>query len=432
MAYDVAVGASQNQLNSVGAVIYKQLYPQLFTGAVDVPTLGLKVAYDVQQAPAVNLSPPPPQLTARVADRLGQALAAAVRPTPELVAAAMDSVILFSVTAPQIAITLTAADGKTTKLTIAATALCQADIDPANGQVKLTALHVSIPQWTDPTVQWVLDNVITPEVLKILNQYLAGVALPQLSIAGVDLNVPLVAIENAEMIALTTLKGSAPPTPPPAGTAWPSAPFFALLSAAAADAAAAYQVQQLNPRFQDNGSASWTVFSVNWGYNLTLGDPSIGIGSGGYHLRLRLSGGVNAGLGADLGFLHPHVDFGVGFSTNPDPGGSIGLSVNEGNTIVVNMQRVDAFGIAVHIDGLPGWANTAIGWVTSTITGGLTSTLVPAVNAFIGRLSFGVFTIPSVAVNAGPVHVRVVPAGLRVGDFSGMVAATGELQVQPA
>ncbi len=427
MGFDIAVGASQAQLNGVGAVIYKQLYPQLFTGSVDVPSLGLKVAYDVQQAPAINLSPPPPALRAHVIDLLGHGLA-----EPEVVAAAADSMILFSLTAPQIALTLTAADGKTNKLTISATALCQADIDPTNGQVKLTALHVSIPQWTDPTVQWVLDNVVAPEVLRILNQYLAGVALPPLTIAGVALNVPLVVIQNAEMIAVTTLKGAAPPSPPPAGTPWPSAPFFALLSAAAADAAAAYQVQQLNPRFQDGGSAGWTIFSVNWGYNLTLGDPSIGIGSGSYHLGLRLSGGVNAGLGADFGIWKPHVDFGVGFTTNPDPGGSIGLSVNAGNTIVVNMQRVDAFGIALSIGGLPGWANAAIGWVTSTITNGLTSTLVPAVNAFIGRLSFGVFTIPNVTVNAGPVHVKVVPAGLRVSDFSGMVAATGELQVQPA
>lgn len=434
MGFDVAVGASQSQLNSVGAVLYKQLYPNLFTGSIQVEALNLTVAYDVQQPPTLNLNPPTAQERAALTQRAHEAAAAAGELTAEakaVLSALMDSTVLLSITAPQIAVTLTAADKSKTSLTVSASAVCQADIDPTTGRIQLTTLHATVSQWTDPTVQWVLDNVISPQVLKILDQYLSGITLPPLTIAGVTLSSPIVVVQDSMLIALTTLQRNGPPTPPPSGTSWPRANFFSLLDTAVVDAAAAYQVAQLNPQFDKSGSASWTVFRVHWGANLTLGNPSIGIGNG-FHLSLQLGGGVNAGLSARLVVWNPSINFGVGFSTNPNPGGTVGLRVDASNRILLSIQKVDSFGIAIQIPGLPSWANDALGWVTGVITDGLTSALVPAVNAFIQGLRFSVFTIPTIPVDAGPVHVKVEPTGISVGNFAGMVAATGSLQVSPA
>lgn len=436
MNFDVAVGASQDQLNAVAAVLYKQLYPDLFTGSIPVPDLNLTVAYDVQEPPTIDLTAPGQDeraaLTRRAheeaAKAAGEALSAQLR---SVLSALMDSTVLFSVTAPKVHVTLTASGDKKTELTIAATAIGQATIDPSTGSVRLTALQVEVPQWTDKTVQWVLENVIAPEVQKVLNGYLAGITLPPLTIAGVELSSPIVVVQDAMLIALTTLQRSGPPSPPPSGSSWPRANFFALLDTAVVDAAAAYQLAQLNPEFDKSGSASWTVFSVSWGAKLTLANPRIDVGAG-FGLQLQLQGGVNAGLSAKLVVWNPSVNFGVGFSTNPDPGGTVDLAVDPSNQIVLRIQDVRSFGIQINIPGLPSWANDAIGWVTGVITDGLTSALIPAVNAFIQGLSFGVFTIPTIPVNVGPVHVKVQPTGISVGNFTGMVAATGSLQVTPA
>ncbi len=430
MGFDVAVGASQNQLNGIAAFLYKQLYPALFTGSIPVPALSLAVAYDVRQAPTFDLNPPTSEQRAALAGRAHEAAGELDPRGRSVLSALMDSTVLLSVTAPQIAITLTAADNSKTSLTVSATAVCQADIDPTTGRIQLTTLHVTVSQWTDPTVQWVLDHVIAPQVLTILDQYLAGITLPPLTVAGVTLSPPIVVVQDAMLIALTTLQSSGPPTPPPSGTSWPPANFFALLDTAVVDAAAAYQVAQLNPQFDKSGSASWTVFSVQWGANLTLGSPTIGLGNA-FHLSLRLGGGVSAGLSANLVVYKPSIQFGVGFTTNPNPGGSVALGVDPSNRIILSIRQVDSFGIAVQIPGLPSWANDAIGWVTGVVTDGLTSALVPAVNAFIQGLSFSVFTVPVIPVDAGPVHVKVVPTGLSVGPFAGMVATTGALEVMP-
>jgi hypothetical protein len=187
--------------------------------------LAYTASFDIQQAPAFLLQPPPADLWAKSVDVNGKNPTPASRPVTNA----------FQLVFPQFLGSYTLGPAKqsgTTKVIVFATV--SLDATPSGSKVVFKAESV----WLDESHmtgwdRFILNGVILKQVLTQIGQMLAGFDIPALEISKegvtVEFGTPVVSIVNSQLIAAAGLKAGAPVDI--RGVTWPSKALFLLVSA---------------------------------------------------------------------------------------------------------------------------------------------------------------------------------------------------------
>jgi hypothetical protein len=417
--FDLAVGIDGATMTQAGAVVYRQLYPKLFTGSQSIEKEGLlfQVSWDVQAPPTFVLSAP----------ANGEALLRAhLLHLPPLPGVSRRQVVegllgalaenVFQLELPNVLMTLKA-DGYEGTARVQVSVVAQAQVE--QGKMSLRAIK-AIGKTDNPSDEWFVNHVILPQAMHIGGTLLDGITLPPLSFANVSLTPPTLIVRQNHIIALANLSGRPVPQPPFAD-AWPTDPFFAVLSSEAKLQIARMATASLAGKELHKGdSISIGIGDVHYNATARLGALSIG-DAGGTAIGFNdaVQGNVNAGI--KIGCTNIGLNYNL--LAKPDPNGRIGLSVS-GTTVRATTAELATFVLVLIPYGDP------LEWVLSAVTYPLTQAVVAAFSPLITQLfqgiSFDVYELPSIPINVDAVHLTVQPSQVRFGDWGGRLAIMGQ------
>jgi hypothetical protein len=423
--FDVAIGMSQSELDAISQSLYTQVYPQLFTGSKQVDYSGatFTVSWDIKAPATFDLSSPDAAQDTLRAHLSGLTGPDGATPSQDQVELAASSAAAFSFTYPTVALKFTAPDVPETDLTLALTANARIDAT-LQGTQTMDVYSLTAPTQPDPVQNYLLQNVVIPQVLASTQQIFGGVTIPAIQLPGLTLGPPVPFVQSSTLIAVANVAGGGtPPVPDPGSFAWPGSQFFTLLSGNAFQTLTANYIASSNSSMSDSGSNGSHWAGDDWSYSLGIGNPRTAIqGDGTVELYADVVGSVSA----SVYFLY--IPIGVGFTAQAEPGllASLGLEVN-GSSLVVKTRSVAPFELAVTPSGsVPEKITGAMLW---PIIQAVVGTFVPFVSNFLGGIQFASFSIPVYSVTVSGLTLTVTPTGLTVGNVGGMLALTGGVSI---
>lgn len=287
MSYDLLVGLSAPKLDQAIAQVYgnASLRESLFKGSKSVNLGGsnISVAWDVQSAPAFQLSPPS-------ADEWKIAVKGDGSKAPPQNDA-------FMVNLAKLKLQITASAGNL-DTTIPVKIICTADSSTGRILLKALAVIVNLSDASD-TDKFIIRSILIPGLLDTANKSLNGFNIPSPSIPGISLTPPVADVQNNHLlVAFNLLKDG---TPNLSGVNLPDDSFFILMSPELTNYAINYVVKNnvQGKSFSKSGSVGGGGFSAN--YNATGRINSIGLNqiSDPTRLKANISLGLNAGAGID-------------------------------------------------------------------------------------------------------------------------------------
>lgn len=422
--FDVAVGLDQPTMNAAAAVVYQKLYPNIFTGSQQVEQSGiqLQVGWDVKAPPTFNLAPPQDGqaiLEAHLADWAEATSDMRSRATEALSAAFSTSTfeMLFSNVA------LSVSGGGTSGTDqVSLTVYVQAN--SADGKMSLIPLK-AVGTTQNPADQWVLNNVILPQAMKMAGTLLSGVTLPPLQFSGISLTAPTMAVQQNHVVALANLAGSSAPTPP-SDVTWPQSSFFGLLSDNARYQVAVANTKNFSQHFNQSGEVGSSIGGAGYSADLYMYNLSIGMIPGNptaYTFSVKASGNVQAHIKVAC----TKIGINYNLSTNTDPSGTIQLSIQNGNVVGATVTGLGNFVFILEPSGNP------LEWILSAITDPIMQAVVAAFSPLITNamkgISFQAWTIPSIPINIGNFNFTVTPQNLSLGNYQSLMAITGSAAI---
>jgi hypothetical protein len=393
MAFDLAVGMSGDQMNAAAATVYQTLRGknQVFTGSLPGNYQGepYTIDYDVQAPPAFDLGTATPQA--------------------------------FALTLPKVALTLTHKETKA-QLTLAFTVACQV-LNQA-GKVSFVPQSVSTPEQPDPVNDWLVQHVVVPAIKTMMTTLLAGVQIPSIQVAGINLTPASVGIVRGYVIAAVNVAkdGAGPPPPPDSSFAWPATPFFALLGNGLVQQLAAIAASSSANQFSGHPSSGdhWAGHELD--YSFTLANPRAQIQGTGLKFQFGMSGSIDA----IIWFIQIRTDYAFNGTASPDPGVSTDITV-ENNQLVVKAKTVDDFTMQVTPANAGAWLLVIFMPLISIMV-----LAIPAmVKSFMQGLQLGSYQIPTYSLVVGSTTLTLTPTDLSVSNVGGMIALTGSAQVTP-
>lgn len=421
MNFDVALGVNQAELNTASQSFYTALYPTLFSGTTQATYGGesFTVSYDVKAAPVFDLSAPADGTA--LAEHLRRSMVGKPGDPGEIESALSslaDAVPSFSIAFPTTELTLTGSS--TTSLDLALTASCA--IRLSGSTLTFSPVQVTAPTQSDPVTDWLVQNVVVPQILTLLQTLMSGITIPPIAVSGIALSIPSFGIVDRAVIACANVGGGTPP-PPDGTTAWPESPFFAMLGPNVIQALVAQEMASASNRFSNSGSGGDSWAGYDWSYGLQLANPQIGIqDDGSITMTFGLSGGVSGSVEVI------YVSLGLDFDANatPDPGVTAGLQVN-GSQIDIVTEQVSPFVIIVTPGGsVPDWV---LGWLVSAIVTGVTASVTPLITQFLGGIRIDSLQVPTYSISVEGTQLTLVPTGLQVGGSAGYLTLAGNLAV---
>lgn len=423
--FDVAIGMTQAELDAVSQSLYTQVYPQLFTGSKQVDYSGatFTVSWDITAPATFDLLNPPAAQDALRAHLAGLTGPEGGQPSPDQVEAATSSAAAFSFTYPTAALKFTAPNVPEADLTLALTANARIDVTLDGGQM-MDVYSLTAPQQADPVENYLLQNVVIPQVLASTQQIFGGVTIPAIQLPGLALGPPVPFVQSSTLIAVANLAGEATPAvPAPGSFAWPSSQFFTLLSGNAFQTLTAGYVASSRNAMSDSGSNGSHWAGDEWSYSLGIGNPRTAIQGDG---SVAMSADVEGSVAASVYFLY--IPLGVGFGAEAEPGlnASLGLEV-DGSSLVVKTRSVAPFELVVYPTGsIPEKITAAM---LEPIIQAVVATFSPFVSSFLGGIQFASFSIPTYSVTVSGITLTVTPTGLTVSNVGGMLALTGGVSI---
>jgi hypothetical protein len=424
MSFDVAIGINQAQLNSASQAVYSALYPNVFKGSASGQFAGetYTVDYDVKAAPAFDLSVPTDR-EALMAWGRGQLAAgghdlAAFEPLLPTLAANVPG---FAVNFAQVDLNLVpSSGGSAIPLVLGLTALCHVEV--SGSTVSFAPYQVTAQATGNPETQALVQALVVPQIMAMAQSLLSGLTIPPLSVAGVSLSPPSIGIVNGSVIAAAAVNAATPP-PPDGSTAWPSTPFFALLSANAIQALAVQEMSSISNHYSDSGSGGGCVAGYDWSYGLSLANPQIGVqGDGSVAMGFSLAGSVSGSV-----HVGP-LSIGLDFNANGEPDPSLTATIQQvGSAIDIVTQSVNPFTIVVTPGGsVPDWV---LGWIISAIIDAVVSSVTPLITTFLNGINIASIQIPTYSFSVDGTALSFTPQNLQIGDWAGNLSITGSLAV---
>jgi hypothetical protein len=422
MAFDLAIGVSANELNTASQTFYTELYPSLFTGEQNNTYKGIAytVNWDVKNAPVFNLSASADSavrvaaLQRRAQSYKKEESLTAVKNLSALAGAAPS----FQVNFPLVNVTL--GGGITVTLPLPLTADCTIAI--SGNTLSFEVNQVTTPPITDPVQNYLVQNIVVPQILAIAQSLLGGITIPPLSVSGINLSVPSVGIVNNCIIAAANLQASGTPPPPDGSIPWPTSPFFALLGQNIVQQGMINAMASATNRFSDSGSGGDSWAGYNWSYGLYLTNPSTSIQGTAINVNFNLSGSVSGGV--EVVWVPLSLSFNA--NTDPDPDVTLGVSVN-GNTVTLVTDGMNVFTIVVTPgSSVPDWV---LGWLISAIIDAVVSSVTPLITQFLKGISVAGFNIPTYSATVSGKTITLTPNNLQATNVAGYLTMVGQISI---
>ncbi len=419
--FDIAIGADGATLNQTSTVVYKQLYPKLFKGQKTVDHGGkITIAWDVEAAPTFVLQPPKNGeclLASHFEEHSGWSPPAGItldQIKEAIVANAQGNV--FQMLMSQVAISINKSPHDIVPITVIV------QLVSGGGKVSFNPLKATAKS-THRVDEWILNHVILPEALAIARGMLSGIKIPAPSFDGIRLTPLTLGVTQDHLIAVANLAGKKQPAVPT--MAWPSTPFFALLSADARLAVAHAGTAGFHKNFSHSGSAGTHIGTVSYSVSATVDDLSVSLAGSpsDFTFSADLSGSAEAHI--KVGCTH----FGVGYNVEarPDPSGLISLSVDGGSEVQATVTGVNNFVLILKPTGSP------VEWILSAITEpvleAIAAALSPEISSELKGISFPVWKIPSISFSVEGIHITISPSDVNLGSFASMLSVEGHLAI---
>jgi len=418
---DFTAGVDQPAMDQAAAVVYRQLYPKLFTGSQHVAKDGLEfdVSWNVTAPPKVVLEPPaegrrilhehllalePPAGVSR--DQIESAYADTLENTT------------FQLVMDEMTMTVKGEGGEGTapcRVTIFAQA------DSADGTMTLRPIK-AVGTTSNESDEWFLNAVILPAAMELAEQALRGIALPALSFVGVALTPPAMLVTPSRVVAMANLAGR--PVPVPAPEPWPESPFFALLGEEALLRVARVATAGIaGTTFGKTGSVDIGIGDAHYGATAIAGGIEIApAGRTEYAFRGAITGNVNAGIKIGC------TNFGVNYTllAQPTPTGRISLSI-DGTTVRARTTHLDTFVLVIVPHGDP------VEWIVSALTTPLlqvvSAAFAPLITKLFEGIQFDVWRIPSIPIDVAGVHLTVAPQDVHFAPFGAYTTIEGTASI---
>lgn len=432
--FDLAIGLDATALAQISAVVHQKLYPDVFTGSMEVP-IGdqpLKLSWDITRPPAFILSAPDnaPDVLRTHLDAHAPALQArldtwADNGTPMTMDALHDALAsglrdsIFQMLLPGFNLTIHGTPPTTQPLQV--TIYVQAS--SAGGVLSLTPIK-AIAIASDPADQGLVDRFIVPQALAIARTLLQSLTLPPLSAGPVDLTPPNIFVLQDRVIAVAALAGRPIPTLPQ-GIAWPAGAFFAVLSddlrLALARVATAEIVGQ---GFSTSGSVGTSIGGASYGASGRLNSAKPSLVPDPKKLGITVSVGGNCH--ADVTLACVPIGANYNLSTNPSPLNVLIELRAQGNSIVGACQSIQEFTIILEPSG--NVLELVLSAITWPITQLVAAAFSPTIRNELSGISFAM-PLPSFPYAIGGLKLTFRPVGVSLGTASGRLAASGALAV---
>jgi hypothetical protein len=459
MSFDIAVGLSNNGLNNLGGLCYIVQYPKVFTGSEPAQHDGVPftVAYDVQAAPQFDLTPVTPEkreallaaLQARITEEnrglggLDGVLAAAavalpVKKRDAFIAAVraqfagenrdpggLDGVLAmaatalpnFSVIFPTVALTLTGPS--TTQLTLPLTAQCTVQL--SGSTLSLVAYQVTAPPQPDPVTNWLVQNVVVPQILSIAQSMLSSINIPSVSAFGIPLSSPAIGIVQDCLIAVASAAASGTPPPPDGSILWPASRFFALIGQNILQDAVTQVLAEASNNFSDSGDGGDWLGGYSWSYSLQLSDPVVSFQQAESSVLLQITFGVSGNASAGVHAMGLSAGVGVDVSANPNIS-VVSVLQSDAVDLSIDTQSVSQFEIDVSLSGVPGWV---AGGLLDDIMSDVASSFSGAITQYLNEIHIAVLNT-TYTLNIGGQPATISLVNINTGITAGYFGVSGD------
>ncbi|MCY4045403.1 MAG: hypothetical protein OXE99_10005 [Cellvibrionales bacterium] len=291
--YDLLVGLSETKLNLMIQQAYdsESLKDSLFSGGESGSFTGMSynLNWQVKTAPTLVLGAPSNDDWSQAIKEDGQTIA------PQ------SGAFMVDISALSLKLVTVAENLDTT---IPVKAICAASVNGNALSIEAKAVIVNLSNATAMD-KFVISKVLIPGLLKMLNQTLSGLKIPELNFAGISLTAPVVEMKSGYLLAAFNLVKDG--TPSVGDVAIPSDAFFALMSQELVQNVVNYEVQHnvQGKKFDKSGSEGAAGFSAN--YHAWGKIESLSVKTTSNPLKLNasadLSMSASAGIDTPLGFL---------------------------------------------------------------------------------------------------------------------------------
>ena len=420
--FDVAIALTQDELNNGSQQVYSKLYPRVFTGSQNVSLSGFKtVSWDVKAAPSFDLSTQAVETVAE--DLYGQAVALAAGDT-ENACSLEDATALvaelgttFVMDCASVDMTLVQDSGEKKTIQLQnVTGNCL--LTTTGNSPSFQATSVTSDPVSDETTEFFVKLVILPALENMLNSLFTGLKIPPLSLGGISLSLPSLAITDAHVVVAANLASKGTPAPAGAGS-WTGSPLSILMSRDALQSAASGQTTHVYDSDHKGSKFSgyvWYKFSYN------IDRPSLSIAGSDVNISFSLHGSIGAG------FEIVYIPIGLDYAAKAVPGLSAMCRLQpSGSKLELISESVAPFTIEVKPTG--SISSKVLSWMLEFIVQGVVGTLSPVVSAFLGGIKFASMDMPTYTESIAGVTVTMTPANLSVTNVSGYLAMGGNLSI---
>jgi len=426
--YNGGAGLNQQVLNNMSKNIYDSLYPDFFKGQKEIDKFNIKtVSWDITQAPVFDLNP-----SEKTKMFLKEQLNKSVTDTTlisQLEAYIDESVITFELSVPTFEVTIELTNGTTSQpINSSIDVYLQAQITTDN---KLTAeiIKAEINIDDEPTLVWILNNLVLPEVEDQLNKTLMqGIQLPQLKFGGVTLSTPVPVLNNQTLLVFAALSSQGATVPPAPGSAWPQDKFFALSDETLIETV----TSEVLKNTQKSGTASKkiSIIKLSASYNVGVNNPGVQF-AGGSNLTVNVDafGGGSVKVKADFGIWKPSVTLGLNIKASPKVNGQV--QVDSSNDVNVKFLSVDDFKVTLELSGIPSWLDKFI----SEIISFLTKPIAQLIGSLLTGISFKVYQIPEFNIDTDGIKLDILVSDIGINTMTDsgnkeLLDVTGNVDVE--
>jgi hypothetical protein len=397
-SYDIVVGLDNPTLNSELAMIYQAIYPNLFTGKIDINSSGIaSIGFDVKAAPVADLAPPA-SARAHIEHAFhGHASLTADMPAPErelLIDRAVGAT--FGLSAPQLQLTVNYSNESPPTVVdagLSVTAIITTGTDQTGqNYVSLQAIAAAISIPSDPALAEIINSIGIGPALKYINgTVLSPFKIPPLQYNSLLISLPVPAIQDEFALAFAALGSTQPDVPDPYG--WPGNTVFFGSDAAVLVAAANTQLP-LGP----SSGFSWEAITGSAGAQIgPLGPGNVTINNDG-----SLSVGLPCNAWAQLVLHTPWwlPDFSFGPSATAIPAATAIPSVVDG-VLLVTIDSIDDLTFNFSWGNIPDWVMPILGPLLSGLADALGALLAVLITQAVRGLQIPVLTLPDVKIPIG-------------------------------
>jgi hypothetical protein len=390
------IGVSVGCLDALSASLFAQasaIDPGPFRGSIPVGTLGVTSAsWVVGAAPVFALSPSSDErawLQGRLAARLGDhpLAAAAARHVAE-------EEVVIAMSAPSCTATLELDDGTTIPLPGSFTTYLHARTAPGLTIVVEAVASRFVPVGpVQPGLQWVIDNIVVPQLQSVVNQaYASGFAFDLFANAPVPLSPPGITVDGDWLLAFSA-PGPDVPAPPPVGSRWPSQTGFAVATRALWQATIQRYLQAHNT--YASGSTKIKIgpvkLTAQYSAGLTTIVPGSPVGGG-------LDGSGQVGGSGSIKVDIPLVpDFTVGVGITASPTFQLQLA-RSGQTLELVPVSMGSLNLDITLFGVPKIITDLVGKILDFLAQGIGPLVIGLIDKFFKQPTV---TLPTEEVQYG-------------------------------